>query len=115
MRGLDQDQTGRIETECVEAMTMKTAMRMTAVGWHHHDERVSARQPGQNRRNETEGGRGGAFGFGYDLVQGATGEAAFWKVGIKSGKAERQGLVQTLDPRQQPAQFIKHDGALTHH
>jgi hypothetical protein len=35
VRGLDQDQPGRIETECVEAMTMQAAMRMAAVGRHH--------------------------------------------------------------------------------
>ena len=115
MRGLDQDQTGRIETECVETMTMKVAMGMVAVGRHHQNERVGVRQPGQNCCDEAEGGRGSALGFGYDFVQGAAGETTFRQVRIKSRKAERQGLAQTLDPRQQPAQFVDHDGALTRH
>jgi hypothetical protein len=46
-------------------------------------------------------------------VQGAAGEAAFRQVGIKRGKAERQGFALTLNPRQQPAQFVEHDGTVT--
>jgi len=113
--GLDQDQAGRIEAERVEAMTMKAAMQLAAVSRHHQNERVVSRQPGQECRDEAEGGRGGALGFGYDFMQGAAGETALRQVGIKRGKAERQGFPQTFDPRQQPAQFVDHDGALTRH
>jgi hypothetical protein len=68
---------------------------------------------GQDRHDEAESGRGGAFGCGNDFVQGAAGEAAFRQVGIKRGKTERQGFALTLNPRQQPAQFVEHDGTVT--
>jgi hypothetical protein len=124
MRGFDQDQAARIETERAQAMTMKPAMRTAAIGRHYQDEGVSPRalfpppQGGrrkiaaENRRDEAEGGRDAAFGLGHDFMQGAAGEAALRQMGIKRGKAERQGFPQTFHPGQQPAQFIDHGGAI---
>ena len=38
MRGLDQDQAGRIETENVEAMTVKPAKFAHLIAWHDEEE-----------------------------------------------------------------------------
>ena len=87
MRGLDQDQAGRIETENVEAMTVKPAKFAYLVAGHDEDERLGSRQAGKDRRHEAEGGRRGAL-FGHNLMQTAAGQAALREVGIKGGKAE---------------------------
>jgi len=91
MRGLDQDHSARIETEGAQSMAMRTAVIPQSIGRHDEEKRVSPRQAGQQRHDETEGGGSGAC-FGHDLMQSATGEAALRQASINGGKAEREGF-----------------------
>ncbi len=87
MRRLDQDEAGRIETENVEAMTVKPAKFAHLIAWHDEDERLGLREAGKDCRHEAEGGRRGAL-FGHDLMQPAAGQTTLRKVGIEGGKTE---------------------------
>ncbi len=90
MPGLDQNEAGRIKTENVEALTVKSAMFALPIGRHHEDKRLRSHPAGKDRRHEAKGGRGGAC-FGHHLVQAAAGEPALGEMGIDRGQAERQG------------------------
>ncbi len=90
VRGLDEDQAGRIETENVEAMTVKPAKFAQLIAWHDEDERLGSPQARKDRCHEAEGGRRGAL-FGHNFMQAATGQAALREVGIKGGKAKGEG------------------------
>jgi hypothetical protein len=87
MHSLDQDQAGRIETENVEAMTVKPAKFAYLIAGHDEDERLGAGQADKDRRHEAEGGSRGAL-FGYNLMQAAAGQATLREVGIKGSKTE---------------------------
>ena len=50
------------------------------------------------RREEAEGSRQVAFGFGRDLVQAPQGEAALRQMRIKRGQAEGQGALAGRAP-----------------
>ncbi len=90
MCGLDQDQAARIQTETVEAMTVKPAKFARLIGGHDQDERLGVHQAGKDRHHKAEGGRGGAS-FRHDLMQTTAGQAALREMGVKGGKIERKG------------------------
>jgi hypothetical protein len=81
VRGFDQNEASRIETEGVEAMTVKPAVFAASIGRHDEEQRFNPRQMGKESGDETEGGGGRAF-FGHDLMQSAAGQAAVWQVPI---------------------------------
>jgi hypothetical protein len=119
VRGFHQDQAGRIETERAEAMAIRAAAMaqpvsrqdkdnffspLTRPGWRRAD-------AGENRRDEAEGGRRGAFRFRDDLMQGATVQATVRQVGIKGAEIEGQGRAQSLRAGQEAAEFFHDCGA----
>jgi hypothetical protein len=110
MRGLDQDQTGWIETENVEAMTVKPAKFAHLIAWDDKEGRLGSSQAGKDCGHESEGGGCGAR-FGYDLMQAAASQAALREVGIKGGKAERDRCGQILNLGQQASEFRHNNGA----
>jgi hypothetical protein len=139
--GLDQDQTGRIETKRVEPMAVQPAMWAVwaqPMGRHDHEQRRSAWQailllpppPGRaqarpgwgrgrdavkNRRDEAEGGGDAAFRCGDDFMQGAAGEAAVRQVGIDGRQAEGQGFALFPHPGHEPAQLGHHGSTVARH
>ena len=70
VRCLDQNHPGRIETETVEAMTVRTAVAGEIRCRHDKQQRSSPRHAAKKRRDETESGRPIAISLGYELVQG---------------------------------------------
>jgi hypothetical protein len=68
VRRFDQDHAGRIETEAVEAMTVRAAIPREATGRHDKQQRSAARYAAKKRRDEAEGGRHVAGNRGRDLV-----------------------------------------------
>ena len=68
----------------------------------------------QNRREEAEGG-GHGMGRGHDFMQGGAGQPTFRQARIKRGKAKGQRFLAMGYPRQQPAQFLHHGGAIARH
>jgi hypothetical protein len=119
MRGLDHNHAGRIETESIKAMSgnmaAQPAMVAPSVSWCDEDDRMSARQAGEKRRDETEGRRLRGFGHGHDFMQGAGGEAAFRQIGIERGQAERQSETRAFADGKKPAQFMDHGSARQRH
>src|SRR5580698_8500903 len=112
MCGLDQDQPARIKPKRVETMAMKPAVRTTAIGRYHANQRVGFRQTAENCGDETERRGGRAFCFRHDFMQPAAGEAARRQVGIEDDKAERQRSAEPFHARQQAAQFADDDSAI---
>ncbi len=84
MRGLDQKQTARIKSKRADAVAVRTTVIAQSVGRQNEDDRPSIYllppftlrgregeergQAGEQRHQEAEGGRSGAF-VGYDLMQ----------------------------------------------
>ena len=93
MRGLDQDQPGRIETQRGEAVAGQTAMLAVPIG-RNCEKNFSPPlggkrgKTGQNRRDEAQGGAPAGFTVWHDLMQRPAGKAAFRQMGIDRGKAE---------------------------
>ena len=96
MRRLHQDQTARIETERIEAMTVRPAvMRSRKMAGRKKDSSRGGRREedaGQHRRDEAEGGGDGAPA-GHDLMQGAVGEAALRHSRMIVARSKGRGLV----------------------
>ena len=111
MRRLDHDQAVRIETEAVEAVSIKAAIFALLITWRDEDERVGLRQAGKTGHHEAEGGWQLGLSLGNDLVQCGGGQAALRQAGIKRGKPEGQGIAQPLRSGQQAAQFLHDRGA----
>lgn len=70
----------------------------------------------EQRDEEAEGGRDRRAMLRRDLVQGATGKAALRQAMIDCTKTEGDWstTLESLDFRQEPAQFRSHGGAVTH-
>jgi hypothetical protein len=116
IRGLDQDQTGWIEAERVQAVAIKTAMQppigTAAIGRGDANQQVRLWQTAENGRDEAEGGCGRTFRSGHDFMECTAGQTAVRQVRIQRGQAQRQAFVRSFDPGQEATQFVKNDGAM---
>jgi hypothetical protein len=92
-------------------VSAKAAMFALPIGRQNEDEGAAPRQARQYGHDETEGSREDIFRFGDDLMQGAAGQAALRQVGIESGQAEGERVVDIVHPWQQTAQFLQNSGA----
>jgi hypothetical protein len=115
VRSLDHNHATRIETESIKAMSGESAVPAPSVSRHDEDNRVSARQAGEKRHDETEGRRLRGFGRGHDFMQGAGGEAAFRQIGIERVEAEAQSVARAFADGKKPAQFMDHGSARRRH
>jgi hypothetical protein len=121
IRRVDQDHARRIDTETIEAVSMRAGEGRHLVDWqsshthamgrHDDQQRAAARHAAKKRGDEAERGWNIAVGCGGDLVQGRKRQTALWQMGIQRGKAEGKGARvggKAFHARQQAAQFMHH-------
>ena len=80
---LDQDHTGRIETESMETMTVRNSIAGKTADRQDEQERPAVRHAAQQRRDEAKGSRQVAVGFGRNFMQGSQRESARWQMRIE--------------------------------
>jgi hypothetical protein len=96
--GFNQDQTGWIEAERVQTVTMQSPIGAAAISRRDADQQTRFRQTAKNGRDEAERGSSRAFRLRHDFMECTAGQTTVWQVRIQRGQAERQAFVLSFDP-----------------